>query len=69
MTTKEEQDQRPLRCGARHTEAVLKQQTHLPGALGRPLSLQPLHTHRGLLYGCQASRRWDFGMRCRSREE
>ena len=46
MTTKEEQDQRPLCRGARHTKAVLKQQTRFPGTLGRPLSLQPSCTRR-----------------------
>lgn len=74
MTTKEEQDQRPLCRGARHTETVLKQQTRFPSTLGRRLALQPLCTHRpmstrchqlmprrGLLYGCQACWLWDLG--------
>lgn len=42
MTTKEEQDQRPLWRRARHIEAVLKQQTWFPDTLHHHLSLQPL---------------------------
>lgn len=74
MTTKEEQDQRPLCRGARHAETVLEQQTRFPSTLGRPLALQPLCTRRpmstrchqlmprrGLLYGCQARWLWDLG--------